>query len=158
MAPRADLMALGFFPKDRLRGGVTRAALVQLVEAPGPVLLEEPRQRPVRQEAPLGLAGRAVVRLVVGVDDALDLRAAHRTGLAELAVDGEFGAEAGARYAFGKSARALTPREAALLAAILPNPIARSARRPGPGVQRLAAIYQGRAAVVAVGCIRMRRG
>jgi monofunctional glycosyltransferase len=56
----------------------------------------------------------------------------------------EFGAEAGARYAFGKSARDLSPHEAALLASILPNPRLRSARRPGSGVVRLAGIYQGR--------------
>jgi monofunctional biosynthetic peptidoglycan transglycosylase len=77
--------------------------------------------------------------------------------IAEWGPDGEFGAEAGARYAFGKPARALTPREAALLAAILPNPIERSARRPGPGVQRLAGIYQARAVAVSTGCIRMPR-
>jgi monofunctional biosynthetic peptidoglycan transglycosylase len=32
-----------------------------------------------------------------------------------------------------------------LLAAILPNPVKRSARNPGPGVRRLAAIYMARA-------------
>jgi monofunctional biosynthetic peptidoglycan transglycosylase len=59
--------------------------------------------------------------------------------------NGEFGAEAGARAAFGKSAASLDPREAALLAAILPNPVRRSARRPGTGVRRLAGIYEARA-------------
>ncbi len=54
----------------------------------------------------------------------------------------EFGAEAGARRAFGKSARELDAREAALMAAILPNPRRRSASKPGPAVQRLAGIYQ----------------
>src|ERR1700761_8836903 len=54
-------------------------------------------------------------------------------------------AEAGAEYAFGHSAANLSPREAALLAAILPNPVKRSARNPGPGVRRLAAIYAARA-------------
>lgn len=57
----------------------------------------------------------------------------------------EFGAEAGARRAFNKSARDLDARQAALMAAILPNPRRRSAGRPGPGVQRLAGIYQARA-------------
>lgn len=57
----------------------------------------------------------------------------------------EFGAEAGARRAFNKSARDLDAREAALMAAILPNPRRRSAGKPGPGVQRLAAIYVARA-------------
>src|SRR6202048_2866075 len=43
--------------------------------------------------------------------------------------NGQFGAEAGARSAFGKSAADLDRREAALLASILPNPIPRR-RRP----------------------------
>jgi monofunctional glycosyltransferase len=69
--------------------------------------------------------------------------------------NGEFGAEAGARSAFGKSAADLDRREAALLASILPNPIRRSARRPGPGVRRLAGIYEARArgAAAFTGCI-----
>ena len=58
---------------------------------------------------------------------------------------GQFGAEAGARYAFGRSARDLSPHEAALMASILPNPGRRSARRPTSGVARLAGIYQARA-------------
>jgi monofunctional glycosyltransferase len=58
---------------------------------------------------------------------------------------GEFGAEAGARHAFRKSASSLSAREAALMAAILPNPRRRSARAPGPGVRRLAGIYEARA-------------
>jgi monofunctional glycosyltransferase len=65
--------------------------------------------------------------------------------IAELGPTGQFGAEAGAEYACGHSAASLTPREAALLAAILPNPVKRSARNPGPGVRRLAAIYMARA-------------
>ena len=51
--------------------------------------------------------------------------------IAEWGPNGEFGAEAGARWAFGKSARELNAREAAELAAILPNPVRRSARTPG---------------------------
>ena len=58
--------------------------------------------------------------------------------------NGEFGAEAGARWAFGKSARDLTPSEAAELAAILPNPVRRSAKTPGVLVRRLAALYERR--------------
>ena len=65
--------------------------------------------------------------------------------IAEWGPNGEFGAEAAARHAFDRSARELGPREAALLAAILPNPVSRSAARPGAGVRRLAGIYQGRA-------------
>jgi monofunctional biosynthetic peptidoglycan transglycosylase len=65
--------------------------------------------------------------------------------VAELGPTGQFGAQAGAAYAFGRPASALAPREAALLAAILPNPVRRSARNPGPGVRRLAGTYMARA-------------
>src|SRR2546421_396123 len=74
--------------------------------------------------------------------------------IAEWGPNGEFGAETGARHAFGKSARDLSSREAAVLAAILPNPRSRSAARPGPGVRRLAAIYEARAARLAAECLR----
>lgn len=73
--------------------------------------------------------------------------------VAEWGPNGEFGAEAGARHAFGKAARGLSGHEAALMAAILPNPVRRSARRPGPGVQRLAGIYRGRAGGADAGCL-----
>jgi monofunctional biosynthetic peptidoglycan transglycosylase len=74
--------------------------------------------------------------------------------IAEWGPNGEFGAEAGARHAFGKSARDLNSREAALLAAILPNPRLRSAAHPSPGVRRLAGIYHTRAArSFAAGCL-----
>jgi len=66
--------------------------------------------------------------------------------IAELGPSGQFGAESGAMYAFGHPASSLSPREAALLAAILPNPVKRSARNPGPGVRRLAGTYTARAA------------
>lgn len=65
--------------------------------------------------------------------------------VAELGPSGQFGAEAGANYAFGRSASALSAQEAALLASILPNPVIRSARSPGPGVRRLAGTYMQRA-------------
>jgi len=65
--------------------------------------------------------------------------------VAEWGPNGEFGAEAGARWAFGKSARDLNAHEAAELAAILPNQIRRSARAPGVIVHRLAGIYERRA-------------
>src|SRR3981081_1372078 len=65
--------------------------------------------------------------------------------IAELGPPGQFGAEAGSIYAFGRPSSALGPREAALLAAILPNPVKRSARNPSPGVRRLAGTYTARA-------------
>ena len=57
--------------------------------------------------------------------------------------DGIYGAQAASRHWFGKDASALTRSEAALLAAVLPNPILRSAGRPSPGVRRRAARIQG---------------
>ncbi len=77
--------------------------------------------------------------------------------IAEMGPAGQFGAEAGAQYAFGRSAAALSPREAALLAAILPNPLKRSARNPGPGVRRLSGTYMARANTV-TRCWRDNRG
>jgi monofunctional biosynthetic peptidoglycan transglycosylase len=66
--------------------------------------------------------------------------------VAQWGPNGEFGAEAGARWAFGKSAHDLTGHDAAELAAILPNPVQRSARTPGVLVRQLADIYERRAA------------
>jgi monofunctional biosynthetic peptidoglycan transglycosylase len=97
--------------------------------------------------------GRSVVRkalefplalwidLVLGKQRVLEIY----LNIAEWGPAGQFGAEAGAAYAFGHPASSLSPREAALMAAILPNPVSRSARTPGPGVRRLAATYAVRA-------------
>jgi monofunctional biosynthetic peptidoglycan transglycosylase len=107
--------------------------------------------------------GRSIVRKVLEFPLALwlDLVLGKRRlmeiylNIAEWGPNGEFGAEAAARHAFGKSARDLTSREAALLASILPNPIRRSAARPSPGVRRLAGIYEARASRSAsADCIR----
>jgi monofunctional biosynthetic peptidoglycan transglycosylase len=73
--------------------------------------------------------------------------------IAEWGPNGRFGADAGAEFAFGHSAATLSPQEAALMAAILPNPITRSARLPGPGVRRIAAKYVVRARQVQAGCL-----
>ncbi len=75
--------------------------------------------------------------------------------IAEWGPHGELGAEAGARHAFARSAHDLTARQAALLAAVLPNPVLRRAGRPTPLVARVAAIYQRRAQRAAglEGCI-----
>jgi monofunctional glycosyltransferase len=97
--------------------------------------------------------GRSVIRKALELPLALwiDLVLPKRRileiylNIAELGPSGRFGAEAGSAYAFGRPASALGPREAALLAAILPNPRARSARNPGAGVRRLAGIYVARA-------------
>jgi monofunctional biosynthetic peptidoglycan transglycosylase len=78
--------------------------------------------------------------------------------IAEWGPAGQFGVEAGAEYAFHKPARDLTRYQAALLASVLPNPHDRSARRPGPGLRRLAGLYTGRSArsPQAAACVRAR--
>jgi monofunctional biosynthetic peptidoglycan transglycosylase len=53
--------------------------------------------------------------------------------------DGIFGIEAASRHYFGKDARDLDSREAALLATSLPNPILRDAAHPKTFQRRLAA-------------------
>jgi monofunctional biosynthetic peptidoglycan transglycosylase len=67
--------------------------------------------------------------------------------IAEWGPADQFGAEAGARHAFAKGASNLSPGEAALMAAVLPNPRKRSAARPAAGVQRKAAVYLSRASL-----------
>ena len=66
--------------------------------------------------------------------------------IAEWGPDGEFGAEAGSRRAFGRPAEGLSRYQAALMATMLPNPVTRDAKKPGPGLRRLAGLYEGRAA------------
>ena len=66
--------------------------------------------------------------------------------IAEWGPNGEFGVEAGSRHAYNKSALQLSPGEAALLTAMLPNPKRRSAKQPRPGIRRIAGVVQARAA------------
>ncbi len=72
---------------------------------------------------------------------------------------GIFGAEAAAWYHFNKPASRLTPQEATLLAASLPNPIAREAGDPGRVTALLAARLRGRMANsdAYVGCLGLRQ-
>lgn len=66
--------------------------------------------------------------------------------------EGVFGAEAAAMAYFGKGAGRLTDREAALLAAVLPDPKGRSARQPSDFVNRRArSIADGAATIAADG-------
>lgn len=68
---------------------------------------------------------------------------------------GIFGVEAASRYYFGKSSSALSAKEAAMLAAILPNPAKRSAARPSPWVRAYATRIAARAARgVDLRCVR----
>jgi monofunctional glycosyltransferase len=112
--------------------------------------------------------GRSYVRkalelpLAVWIDLVLPKRRVLEIYLnvAEWGPNGQFGAEAGARHAFAKPARELTAREAALMAAILPGPKARSARQPSANVRRLAGIYETRAArsEARTACLAAARG
>ncbi len=66
-----------------------------------------------------------------------------------------YGIEAAAQYHFGRSAKKLTRRQAALLAVALPNPITRNPAKPGPGLRRLADLIERRAMRAGgyVGCL-----
>ena len=66
--------------------------------------------------------------------------------------EGVFGDEAAAQHHFGRAAIALTPRQAARMAAVLPSPKKRNAGRPSRFVQRRAArIADGAATLDASG-------
>ena len=69
-----------------------------------------------------------------------------------------YGAEAAARYHFGKPASRLGEREAALLAVTLPAPLARDPEAPGPRTQRLAGRIQSHMHAVPqpAGCLEHR--
>ena len=58
----------------------------------------------------------------------------------------------------GIPAAQLRPPEAALMAAALPNPRTRDARKPGPGLRRIAGIHLRRMGTMAgtAGCIGAR--
>ncbi len=118
----------------RARGGssITQQAVKNLFLWPSRSVVRKVVEIPLALWADLVLGKRRVLEIYLNV--------------AEWGPSGQFGIEAGARRAFGKSAAALDPREASLLAAVLPNPHTRDARRPGPGLLRLAGIYERRAA------------
>ena len=108
--------------------------------------------------------GRSIVRkglefpLALWIDLVLPKRRIMEIylNIAEWGPNGEFGVEAGARKAFNKPSKELSPGEAGLMAAILPNPRRRSALQPRPGVRRIAGIVQARAARATSidGCLR----
>ena len=129
------------------RGGstITQQVAKNLFLWPGRSFVRKALETPLALWIDLVLPKRRVLEIYLNV--------------AEWGPNGQFGAEAGAQHAFGKSARGLTAREAALMAAILPNPRRRSAARPSSGVRRLAGIYEGRArgAAEAAPCLRLGR-
>jgi monofunctional biosynthetic peptidoglycan transglycosylase len=118
---------------EDLRGGsgITQQTVKNLFFWPGRSYVRKALEFPLALWADLILPKRRIMEIYLNV--------------AEWGPNGEFGVQAGARRAFGKPAREVTGREAALLAAVLPNPHRRNAQKPGPAVSRLAGIYQARA-------------
>lgn len=119
---------------DDLRGGsgITQQTVKNLFLWSGRSYVRKALEFPLALWADLILPKRRIMEIYLNV--------------AEWGPNGEFGVQAGAQRAFGKPASEVNGREAALLAAILPNPVKRNAQKPGPGVSRRAAIYQARAA------------
>ncbi|TAL04245.1 MAG: monofunctional biosynthetic peptidoglycan transglycosylase [Rhodospirillaceae bacterium] len=66
---------------------------------------------------------------------------------------GIYGAEAAARFHFHHGANELSPREAALLAAVLPSPRHWSASAPGPYVESRVGTIMARESEVTTGCV-----
>ena len=126
------------------RGGstITQQVAKNLFLWPGRSWLRKALEFPLALWIDLVLSKRRILEIYLNV--------------AELGPNGQFGVEAGSRYAFGKSARDLSRYQAALLAAVLPNPVARNAHAPGPGLRRLAGLYVGRSARASgeAGCLR----
>ncbi len=119
---------------DDLRGGstITQQVAKNLFLWPGRSFVRKALEFPLALWIDLVLPKRRVLEIYLNI--------------AEWGPRGEFGVEAGSRRAFGKPAKDVRPHEAALLAAMLPNPIRRDAGKPGPGLRRLAALYVRRAA------------
>ncbi len=70
---------------------------------------------------------------------------------------GIYGVEAASRTYFDKSASRLSRREAALLAAVLPNPRRWSPARPTDYIQSRAHTALARFYIIDVGCTRSRK-
>jgi monofunctional glycosyltransferase len=132
---------------EDLRGGstITQQTVKNLFLWPGRSVLRKILELPLALWTDLVLPKQRVVEIYLNI--------------VEWGPSGQFGAEAASRFAFGKSARQLGSGEAALLAAILPNPKLRSARQPRGDVRRLAGIYTARAtrSPWAGDCVRVRR-
>jgi len=100
---------------EDVRGGstLTQQVAKNLFLWPGRSWLRKALELPLALWLDLVLSKRRILEIYLNI--------------AEWGPSGEFGVEAGSRYAFGKPARELSPTQAALLAAVLPNPLARNA-------------------------------
>jgi monofunctional biosynthetic peptidoglycan transglycosylase len=118
---------------SEMRGGstITQQVVKNLFLWQGRSLIRKALELPLALWMNLVLPKRRILEIYLNV--------------AEWGPTGEFGVEAGARHAFGKSASQLSAGEAALLTVMLPNPRRRSAKSPRPELRRVAGIVQGRA-------------
>ena len=117
---------------DNLRGGssITQQTVKNLFLWPGRSYVRKVLEFPLALWTNLILPKRRVLEIYLNI--------------AEWGPNGQFGVETAARQAFRKSAGQLSAGDAAILAAMLPDP---ARRNPvGPGVRRLAGIYAARAA------------
>ena len=119
---------------SEMRGGstITQQTVKNLFLWPGRSVIRKALEFPLALWIDLVVPKRRIMEIYLNI--------------AEWGPNGEFGIEAGARRAFGKSAAQLSAGEAALLAAVLPNPKRRSAKQPRPAVRHIAGIVQARAA------------
>src|SRR6185437_324820 len=129
---------------DDLRGGstITQQVAKNLFLWPGRSWVRKVLEFPLALWIDLVLSKRRILEIYLNI--------------AEWGPNGEFGVEAGSRYAFGKPARELSRYQAALLAAALPNPVTRNTHAPGPGLRRLAGLYVRRSehSAGAANCLR----
>lgn len=109
---------------------ITQQVAKNLFLAPIPDLIRKALEFPLAMWIDLVLGKHRILEIYLNV--------------AEMGPSGQYGAEAGANYAFDRSASSLSARDAATLAAVLPNPAIRSARYPSPAVRRLAGVYLAR--------------
>ena len=100
---------------EDMRGGstITQQVAKNLFLWPGRSYVRKALEFPLALWIDLVLSKRRILEIYLNI--------------AEWGPNGEFGAEAGARRAFGKPARDLSRYQAALLAAVLPNPHDRNA-------------------------------
>jgi monofunctional biosynthetic peptidoglycan transglycosylase len=131
---------------DDMRGGstITQQVAKNLFLWPGRSFVRKALELPLAVWIDLVLSKRRIMEIYLNI--------------AEWGPNGEFGAEAGSRRAFGKPASRLSMGEATLLAAMLPNPADRDARAPGRGLRRLSGLYVSRAASAPYADECVRRG
>jgi monofunctional biosynthetic peptidoglycan transglycosylase len=119
----------------RLRGAstITMQTAKNLFLWPGRTFLRKGLEAPLTVELELLMSKKRIIELYLNIVE---------WG------DGIYGVEAAAQDSFGHSARSLTMREAALLAAVLPSPRRSSARHPSAYIQRRAATIEARMTAV----------